>query len=553
MTLSATELINLTLLEIEHLLESSNKKLADFPPMPIPNMSVVSQDINRLVSEELNYDRVALAQEFLRLMSLMTSEQRAIYDSIMAKVNQNEGGLFFISGFGGSGKTFLWRALSAFLRSKGEIVLTVASSGIAALLIPGGRTAHSRFAIPLIVNECSTCNIPHGSPLAELIDRAKLIIWDEAPMTHRHCFEAVDRTFRDILKVSSHGSGCKPFGGKVVVLGGDFRQILPVIPKGTRSMIVNSTINSSYLWNHCKVMSLHTNMRLQSGSSSVDIQQRKKFSDWILAVGDGSIGEMNDDDIKLQIPPDLILSQSIDPLNSIVNSTYPSFLNCIGDVSYYQNRAILAPKNEVVNEINDFMSAKLLGEEHVYLSHDSVDPENLQSDRVENVHSTEFLNTISSSGLPNHIIKLKVGIPIMLLRNIDQQSGLCNGTRLLVTRLGKFVLEGKVISGTSVGQKVYIPRLSLTPSDVRIPFKFQRRQFPINISFAMTINKSQGQSLQNVGVFLRSPVFSHGQLYVAFSRVTSRDGLKVLIAHNDDPSSSETSNIVYKEVFTNLD
>jgi len=80
----------------------------------------------------------------------------------------------------------------------------------------------------------------------------------------------------------------------------------------------------------------------------------------------------------------------------------------------------------------------------------------------------------------------------MLLRNIDQSLGLCNGTRLIITKIGKYVLEGRVISGSNIGEKVFIPRLSLTPSDNRIPFKFKRKQFSISVSFAMTINKSQG-------------------------------------------------------------
>lgn len=96
-------------------------------------------------------------------------------------------------------------------------------------------------------------------------------------MTHRHCFEAVDRTHRDLLKFEKPSSTYKPFGGKVVVLGGDFRQILPVIPKSTRPQVVNATINSSYLWSHCIVMSLHTNMRLLSRNSAADIRERKKF------------------------------------------------------------------------------------------------------------------------------------------------------------------------------------------------------------------------------------------------------------------------------------
>ncbi|CAH9110176.1 unnamed protein product, partial [Cuscuta epithymum] len=101
------------------------------------------------------------------------------------------------------GKTFIWKTLSAALRSKGEIVLNVASSGIASLLLPGGRTAHSRFAIPININEDSTCNIKQGSQLAGLIRACKLIIWDEAPMVHKHCFEALDKSMRDILHLTN--------------------------------------------------------------------------------------------------------------------------------------------------------------------------------------------------------------------------------------------------------------------------------------------------------------------------------------------------------------
>jgi len=129
---------------------------------------------------------------------------------------------------------------------------------------------------------------------------------------------------------------------------------------------------------------------------------------------------------------------------------------------------------------------------------------------------------------------------------------LCNGTRLIITRMGKFVLEAKVISESNIGEKVFIPRLSLSPSDVKIPFKFQRRQFPISVSFAMTINKSQGQSLKNVGIYLPSHVFLHGQLYVVISRVTSEQGLKILIVDGDGENINTTSNVVYHKVFCNV-
>ena len=161
------------------------------------------------------------------------------------------------------------------------------------------------------------------------------------------------------------------------------------------------------------------------------------------------------------------------------------------DISYFQDKAILAPTNSIVDQINDYMLDLMPGEEKTYLSYDTPLTQNGNGDAIYDVHTSEFLNKINASGLPHHKIRLKIGVSIMLLRNIDLKLGLCNRTRLIITRMGKFVLEAKVISGSNIGEKVFIPRLSLSPSDVKIPFKFQRRQFPLFVSFAMTINKSQ--------------------------------------------------------------
>ncbi|XP_057443466.1 uncharacterized protein LOC130735534 [Lotus japonicus] len=267
--------------------------------------------------------------------------------------------------------TFVWNTLSAAMRSKGKIVLNVASSGIASLLLPGGRTAHSRFSIPISIHELSTCNVRQGSQKAELLQKASLIIWDEAPMMNKHCFEALDRTLNDIMKTEATFGHPKSFGGKVVVLGGDFRQILSVISKGSRFDIVSSAVNSSYLWEHCKVLKLTINMRLQQAASSSSASEIKEFADWILQVGDGTVKTIDDDDSIIEIPPDLLVKDCDNPLLELVNFAYPNIVANLENSKYFQQRALLAPTLESVEEVNNYMLSMIPGEETEYLSYDT--------------------------------------------------------------------------------------------------------------------------------------------------------------------------------------
>ena len=145
---------------------------------------------------------------------------------------------------------------------------------------------------------------------------------------------------------------------------------------------------------------------------------------------------------------------------------------------------------------------------------------------------------------------LKKGVPIILLRNLSPIEGLCNGTRLIVRDFYNHVIDAEILTGSHFGKRVFIPRISITPSDTELPFKLIRRQFPVRLAFAMSINKAQGQTIPNMGLYLPNPVFTHGQLYVALSRVQSKHKISVLVKDGgvDDKPDVYTKNIVYKEI-----
>ncbi|KAK9676558.1 hypothetical protein RND81_11G085000 [Saponaria officinalis] len=517
-----------TLIEIDKILMKYGKRLKDVNNMPQPTESDIEGMDNKLIRDE------------------------HVYDAVINAVNKKVADVIFVNGHGGTGKTFLYGTISAKLRAENKIVLNVASSGIAALLLPGGRTAYSRFEIPIDLFEESTCNVKQKSQLAELLRETSLIIWDEAPMDHRYAFEALDRTMRDIIGFTDSEAALKLFGGKVVLLGGDFRQVLPIVPKGGRQDIVQASINRSHIWQACTVYVLKTSMRVRETNSN---GEDKRFNDWLFAMGDGRLeakAEPEEDEATwIEIPDEYICTNGIIELQKVVDEIYPNFIDHSKDDNYLRERAILTPLNET-DTVNDFMTNLIPGEFNVYKSCDEICASSLDNDEQFTAYPTEYLNSLHLQGLPNQELRLKEGMLVMLLRNINPSQGLYNGTRLIITRTGKFIIEARIITGSKVGTQVLIPRIVMTTTDTKIPFILKRRQYPLKPCYAMTINKSQGQTLTHVGVYLPKPVFSHGQLYVAASRTTSPRGLRFFIDDSKQSFKKHTKNIVYREVFSNL-
>ncbi|XP_071687485.1 ATP-dependent DNA helicase RRM3-like [Rutidosis leptorrhynchoides] len=207
--------------ETEKLLHRNGKSLKNYPSMPYPSSTVLNLSDSPFIIDELSYNMSELEIQHAELISRLNTDQKKAYDTIVSAVTADKGGAFFVYGSGGTGKTFLWNTLSAALRSRSQIMLNVASRGIFALLFPGRRTAHSHFGIPIDPKDESYFRIQPNSHLAELIRKTKLIIWDEAPMVNGLCVETLDRSLQDIFWPINSNSMDTPFGGKVIVFGGD--------------------------------------------------------------------------------------------------------------------------------------------------------------------------------------------------------------------------------------------------------------------------------------------------------------------------------------------
>ena len=228
------------------MLQQLGKSLSDFdiplPDIPVPNPG----EANYFITKELSCHKL-LNTEISTLVHQLNSDQRRAYDAVLHAYNTKTSKTYFIDGPVGTGKTFLYSTILHSVRSKGDIALAVAGSGIAALLLEGGQTAHSRFKVPIPTLEDSTCTFPDD--VAELLTKAKLIIWDEAPMTHRRVFDCVDRSLKDLMKKIDPLNERRIFGGKIVVFGGDFRQIPPVVKRGCREDTVASCLNAPQFGN----------------------------------------------------------------------------------------------------------------------------------------------------------------------------------------------------------------------------------------------------------------------------------------------------------------
>ena len=337
-----THLVEVKVLQcIDNYLQSMGKSLADYQL----NTPLIQQSQQEMVTRDIETERNIIVDESdLQAIDQLNDDQRNAYEQILNAVTRNTSTSFFVDGPGGTGKTFLYRALLAKIRSAGGIALATATSGVAASILPGGRTAHSRFKIPLHDDDSKSCHVGKQTAIAQLIRDAKLIIWDEASMAKRKSIERFDEMMRDI------NDRDVLFGSKTMVFGGDFRQTLPVVTKGYKEDIISASLVMPPIWQQLTKLRLKENMRARSD---------KNFSDFLLRIGNGTEISNYMNEIKIPAPINLPFVHDTSSVETLVNMVFPDMVAFSSDPSSIVNRAILMTRNDFVHDINDMLIKKI--------------------------------------------------------------------------------------------------------------------------------------------------------------------------------------------------
>ncbi|XP_044585994.1 uncharacterized protein LOC123266031 [Cotesia glomerata] len=419
---------------INSMLNREGYSLSAFPDMPQIN----EIDIEIINQELLQNHSQGSSQSYYNQLNI---QQKEVVDHVMTLINDESLNTYpnciYIDGPGGSGKTFIYKTLCHILKDQNKNVCTMAYTGIAATLLPNGKTVHKTFGLPVPMFSDSSSHIKPNSKQGQYLKETNVFIWDEAPMAPRYALEIIDRTLQHIMNNNI------PFGGKLMILGGDFRQLLPVQPNATRSEIINLSIKFSFLWKHFRIFSLTQNMRA--------LPEEIEFVKFLLNIGDGSLNDAND---EINLPDTCYTSND----ENIVENIYGRIIRG-KRYDELSTVVILSARNIDVDVINKKVIELLdISTEKIYSAIDST--ENCDVGNMDDAILPEYLNTLNPPNFPPYELQLRKYSIVMLIRNLNLSEGLCNGTRLIILELGNNILKCKILSGDKFGDIVFINRVT---------------------------------------------------------------------------------------------
>ncbi|GBG78611.1 hypothetical protein CBR_g27837 [Chara braunii] len=315
------------------------------------NRHYENRTMSSIINDELSYDPIEMQTKFKSNFRRLWSRQRALVQRVIRAVEEKQPLYAFVDAPAGTGKTFCIKTILAGIRSRNGIGLAVASSGIAATLFTNGRTFHSRFRAPLKLDNTRPFNIPKQSDLAELIRRADLIVWDEALMSNKFHLEALDITLQDVCNSNL------PFGGKVLLFSGDFRQVLPVMKHWSRAQQIDASIKMSPLWKLFEVHCLTENMRILSLG---DDAMTGMYGMFFMRIGNGDhIRFVPNEHATVKLPHEICTDK---PIRDLISWTFEDVCEHVNNVDYFYARLILCATNDDAGCVNDMVLNDFPGE-----------------------------------------------------------------------------------------------------------------------------------------------------------------------------------------------
>ena len=535
---------NRLLFELHRMMDSSDFGPEDQRPIPPrPDQSFADEE-----QAAAGVTEAKLRFESTRPQLDNDDEQFYAFDKITKRICSGHGGLFFLHAIGGAGKTTTVNCIMDWCTMNGTAVLSSATTGVAATLLRFGNTFHATTgAFVKLPSQPCAFKIGAETPTARRLAAARVLLIDEVTMMHHIQLDSLNLTCKHLA--SSAEDRAEPFGGKVIILCGDYQQQLPVVKGGNDMDVQEATLMNAECWCIVERLRLSTNHRLAPGA------ENEAFQEFTNRIGRGTEPAVNDTQQSILIPQNIRLDcgsacneeQRIDALFDWLYSKAPATTSCSRVTSSMRTRRasaekqqrdhaqwlcrnrVVTPKNKEVDMLNERAMKRFRGTQWVALSTDTMEP---GEETARSKIPVKLLNSQRVPGMPPHKLHLQAGMPYALMRNYDKGLGLCNGTIVVLSGFDCTCSSSNVkhctcrrlcISVTvpdsehfKPDQLVRLPRIVFLPDeDDNIPFMFRRLQFPVAPSLACTIMKAQGQSLDRLGIYLPAGCFSHGQLYVA--------------------------------------